>query len=392
MPSTQSFHHGSRPLKRSHIPAIAVFLAFLIAACGGEDQRPAAGDEPAGLSGGPRRSIAITDSIGVELGDSNYVFGAIDNVCFGPDGNLYVFDLSRAAVMVYGPDGEFVGQIARRGEGPGEISYPLSMTVLNNGTVIICALGGFHNYSPEGEFLGVTNEYYQNPPMNLAATGDSSMLAAKLSIVPDEDAGALVDFWVGRFDGPGEPAVRFVTDRIPFDPQDLTGMLERTWMAYCITGDLEGRAYLAPRSSEEFRIDVYSLDGELARSIRLDVPRAGKTEEEIQEEKDWMEMHLTNMGVSGVVIEYEPDPFRTMIRDLGVDAEGRIWARRGTELDPVFEVFSLQGEHLFTAEIPGVGDQGQFWRFEIDDHGMAAFSTNPDLYQQVYLLQLQEGT
>ncbi|MBD3278256.1 MAG: hypothetical protein GF388_08150 [Candidatus Aegiribacteria sp.] len=114
-----------------------------------------------------------------------------------------------------------------------------------------------------------------------------------------------------------------------------------------------------------------------------------KTEQEIREEKVWMEMRLENMGVNGVVIEFEPDPYRRMITDLGIDGEGRIWARRGTELSPVFEVFSFEGQHLFTAEIPGVGDRGQFWRFAIEENGMAAFSTNPETYQKIYVLEPQ---
>ena len=79
-----------------------------------------------------------------------------------------------------------------------------------------------------------------------------------------------------------------------------------------------------------------------------------------------------------------------MITDLGLDLQGRIWARRGTQLNPVFEVFSNDGEHIFTAEIPGIGDAGQFWNFSIDEQGMAAYSSNPELYQQIYLLELEE--
>lgn len=365
--------------------ALTACIMILFSACGGD--RP---DEPVDEPGSEDiRTVRIVDSIGVELGDSNYVLGAIESLCFGPRGNIHALDLVRGSVMIYTSEGTYVKRVARKGEGPGEITFPLDMTVLNDGRIMITALGGIHEYTPEGDYLGVAAEYYANPPMNLTAVGDSSLLASKLTVEPDEDGNAVVDYWLSILDDDGGPGVVFATDRMPFDPQDLTETLNRTWMAYSIAADPEGRIYLAPNSSEEFIINVYDRNAELLRTIGLEVPMVQKAPEEIREEKEWMELHLQNMGVSGVLVEFEPDPYRRMITDLGVDAEGRIWARKGTELRPVFEVFSLEGEHLFTAEIPGVGDAGQFWNFAIEDRGMAAYSTNPELYQQIYLLRLE---
>jgi len=373
-------------MKMKHI--FSTYLAgilVLAAACGGGNSDEQAAPQPTE----DMRTVAIVDSIGVELGDSNYVLGAVGRLCFGPEGNIYAFDLVRGSVLVYTPRGEFVRSISRRGEGPGEIVFPLDMTVLNDGSVMITALGGVHEYSSEGDYIGVYAEYFTNPPMNLTAVGDSSLLASKLSVEPGEDGNAVVNYWLAVLDEEGQPGVTLATDQLPFDPENLTEMLNRTWMAYSIAADREGRIYLAPNSSEEFLIEVYE-DGELTETINLDVPMVEKTQREMREEKEWMELHLSNMGVSGVVVDFQPDPYRRMITDLGIDGEGRIWARRGTRLEPVFEVFSSDGEHLFTAEIPGVGDAGQFWSFAIEDQGMAAYSSNPELYQQVYLLELED--
>jgi len=375
---------------------IAVFtLAALIlaAACGGGGETSEAADSP--MQGDTAaeniRTLTITDSIGVDLGDSNYVFGSVENVCFGPDANLYVFDRVKGSAMVYDQQGRFVRRISRRGQGPGEMSYPLAMTVLDDGRVMITSIGGIHSFSPTGEYQGVFAEYYNNPPMNLLAVGDSSLAAIKLTVAPGEDGNAMVDFWVAKFTDEGEPGVIYATDSFTFDPTALTEMLQRTFLAYDVAGDPEGRLYVAPRSSELFQIDIYDEDGQLIRTIQDDYPQVAKSEEEIREEKAWMELYLENMGVNGVVIEFDPDPMRRMISDLGVDSQHRIWARRGTSLRPVFEVYSLEGEHLFTAQLEGVGDEGQFWQFAIEGEGMAAFSTNPEYYQQVYLMELEEG-
>ncbi|MBD3276922.1 MAG: hypothetical protein GF388_01360, partial [Candidatus Aegiribacteria sp.] len=233
---------------------VCVATLLLMAACGGGTPEQ---DAPVSADTLDVMELAIVDSIGVELGDSNYVLGALSTICFGPEGNLYAFDIVRGSAMVYSGGGAFVRTISRRGEGPGEITFPLDMTVLNNGSVMITALGGIHRFSPQGEHQGIFAEYFSNPPMNLTAVGDSMLLASKLSIVPDEDNNPYVEYWLATLDESGEPDVTYATDRMLFDPQDLTEMLNRTWMAYSIAADREGNVFLSPNSSEEFRIDVY---------------------------------------------------------------------------------------------------------------------------------------
>lgn len=106
------------------------------------------------------------------------------------------------------------------------------------------------------------------------------------------------------------------------------------------------------------------------------------------------------MGAEGIVIEYNADPYRNTISEVEVDGEGRIWVRRGTVLEPVFDIYDYSGEKLFTASLPeagnGIGnalvadDNFVFWDFNIDEQGIIAYSTNPELYQQIYILELAE--
>ncbi len=100
-----------------------------------------------------------------------------------------------------------------------------------------------------------------------------------------------------------------------------------------------------------------------------------------------MESYLESMGASGVVIDFNPDPMRSTISEVETDGE-RIWVRRGTELQPVFDVYDYQGEHLFAAMVPDAGTDGAFWDFNIDEEGISAFSLNPDLFQQIYVLEM----
>ena len=66
-------------------------------------------------------SLILVDSLGIEMGDSLYVMGALEGLFYGPDGNIAVLDCSRSCVRVYSPSGEYLRQISKKGNSPGEL-------------------------------------------------------------------------------------------------------------------------------------------------------------------------------------------------------------------------------------------------------------------------------
>ncbi|MCK5034711.1 MAG: hypothetical protein KAS73_02380, partial [Candidatus Sabulitectum sp.] len=51
----------------------------------------------------PHYIIAAVDTIGIELGDSNYVFGQTDAALFGTSGEILVLDGSKKKISVFSP-------------------------------------------------------------------------------------------------------------------------------------------------------------------------------------------------------------------------------------------------------------------------------------------------
>ena len=82
-----------------------LFLVSLLASCGGE---PADTDTtgPAG-STETIRELIIVDSIGVELVDSNYVFGSIESSAHSINGNILILDRPACCTREYTHAGEF---------------------------------------------------------------------------------------------------------------------------------------------------------------------------------------------------------------------------------------------------------------------------------------------
>lgn len=337
-----------------------------------------------------RVPIAIVDSIGVEIGDSNYVFANVMAVEFGSDGNIYALDRGKYSVFVYSPDGEFIRKIGNQGSGPGELLMPLGMAVLGNGEIAVCdpMQTGINIFTADGEWEGVSAEFNNNPPMEMTGADSNAFVALKITIDFVEEPTTI--FTVGRYEDDSEPTAFYYEDEFPFNPEDLTELLDRTMLSIEYAADRDGNVYLTPLSTEDYIVRVFDKDGNLTLEFQREVEQVEKSVDEIAEEKRWMEAWLTNIGAQGVLIDYDPNPYRYTTSDIGYDSQNRIWVRRGTELIPVFDVYDMEGELLFTAEVEGAGENAQYWDFVIDEHGMLAFSLNPELFCKIWIMELPE--
>jgi hypothetical protein len=209
----------------------------------------------------------------------------------------------------------------------------------------------------------------------------------RLSFNPT-DSGFEIIRLLGCFSDSIEPDITYLEDPVALDPTDFTGMINAMLYAFIHTGDHQGRFFYAPVSSASYEVVAFDADGVETFRIVQEIPAVEKTASEIEDEKIYMESWMTRMGAQGVVIEWEPSPYRQMIRSMGVDSQDRLWVHRGTELAPVFDVYDMTGEHLFSAQLPM---ESASWRFHIDPHGILAWEEDPPAgYQKLYLIELPE--
>ena len=104
-------------MRNIHLFSLSFAILLGLSACGTSRE----GVEPIGVAAEPETlHIAITDTIGVDLGDSNYVFGTLMQVGYSPNGDILALDLQRGFINVYSRDGVHKGTIGRHGPGPGE--------------------------------------------------------------------------------------------------------------------------------------------------------------------------------------------------------------------------------------------------------------------------------
>ena len=366
-------------------------LAVLVAGCGGE-QTP----QPDGVSV-REFTLQPRDTIGIALGDSNYVFGSIGEVVFDHDGNIFVLDETAACVRVYSPSGDFVRQIGSKGSGPGELLIPGGLAILSDSTVLIMdgSVGGVHAFSTHGEWIGLVTDYEgQGTPQWAWPVDDGAYVAALLDFTMEEE-GPVITLYVGRFEGERMPAVVYYRADTIFDPTDITSMVNTALLSVSFCADPSGNLYVAPVSTEELHVSIFSSSGNLTSEFTHDFPRVMKGEQELADEQAMMTEILRERGVPGDPSSYRPDPYRWIMPPfgLGIDGEGLIWAQRGTEEEITFDLFDQSGNLLQTVILTGHGADELFMDFvsvKVQPGGILAYPMEPHDYPKVLVYDFPE--
>lgn len=137
---------------RQHAAPFALALAVLIAACGASDSRPAARwtgtvdtlpsghivvsntDAPLWLPG-EEWQVVEELRIGRADGDGPDLFGRIHSLAVDPGGRIWVLEAQAQELRVFGPDGQYIRTVGRKGGGPGEFAQAVKVELGPDGNL-----------------------------------------------------------------------------------------------------------------------------------------------------------------------------------------------------------------------------------------------------------------
>ncbi|MBD3277321.1 MAG: hypothetical protein GF388_03390 [Candidatus Aegiribacteria sp.] len=383
---------------------IVAALVLIFAACGDQPSQEVS-DDVEETSQAPAEEeyvlpeaevyLTLSDSIGVEIGDSNYVFGQIAGADIFPGGNIAVLDLQKASVKVYDPSGEYVATMGRKGSGPGEFLLPSGMACfppaegeevpdsLNPGFVVCDAMGGKLSYfDTDLEHLMDVQGFFPSPPAVLAGIGGGAVVGMK-PIFEQGEEGTFMGFTIARWElGETDPSVTYFESMSPFNPGDLSTMQDDI---VTFGASADGRVLTASLSTEAYEFTLWSPEGEdLFTVVDEDFEMVRKTQEEIDLEAEMVNNRMIQQGMPESMANWEPDPYRSAIAGLWFDGLGRIWVTRGTVRTPYFDVYDEQGEKLFTAALDA-GERASQWQVLIKGDRFLAFDADPEMYPQLFI-------
>lgn len=270
-----------------------------------------------------------------------------------PNGNFVVGDVDAFAIKEYSSTGKFVRKYARKGSGPGEISYIFPLMRCGDALVANDLAGGPAQsvFSLGGTYqrkFRIPIQIYRlgcNADMRFAITGWEIKGVAK-----EGNYRPVSPYYVARADSSAPTLLGELPgpDRINNRPLPL-GRDPR--MAIGPT-----RVYIA--LGDSMSVLVYDLAGKPLPALNVHVPRVAATRADFDAE---MEREIAMMGEkarAGIEKQYAtiaPPKFLPATRDMVVDTEGNVWVQhypRATLKTVAWTTFSPAGKVLATTALP----------------------------------------
>ncbi|MCK5785559.1 MAG: hypothetical protein KAH54_03260 [Candidatus Sabulitectum sp.] len=322
-------------------------------------------------------TLVFADTIGVLMGDTNYVFGALSTVAAVP-GEIAVLDRIGCKLSLFAADGEFISSHGRHGSGPGEYSRPWSMCRLTGGEYLVFDLDS-RRMTLLDQSMGYIDSFnsHMSIPVRMAPGADSMVVIKELvtEFVDQELMSGYRIFSLNAYTGEEGVVYR--------EHQLVMGAAEvdlRPFYSF-FTTDAAGNVYLAEYDSDQYSVEVVSPEGLLLNTVTMESMPRENFDSEIHS-LIFLPITLpltTESGTSVMTISYpEKQPY---ISDLAIDRDNNIWTRRAGLADSeVWDVISQEGELLrqvvLVADTTGTGS---YPGLHVSPFGMAAtFSVEDD--------------
>ncbi len=287
--------------------------------------------------------------------EDDFLFGVITQLSIDREGSVYCLDNQLSQVSVFSRDGEFLRTIGSAGEGPGEVTNPLSMVLLPTGDIgLVKALPGKlvllrSEGVPSGEF--VPHEY--DPSRGaigllykcIAAESRFVFAGAQLK-VDSEDGTQGRSFHIRSYGQDGQRITEFYTKQVSWNASDLVLReidSDFPWQRFDV--DKHGRVAIA-RERNDYEISIYEPDGAIYRIIEMDYDSYMRApDQKAVYNKAFRSRARQLPGVSRIETEAcEPD-----IEELRYADDGTIWTQSSRqrwaskEGEFCFNVFSEDG-------------------------------------------------
>lgn len=360
-------------------------LPLIIAAAGlaaaGCIDDPGAGDS----EGGWGTAIVVEElAIGVESGPAEYMFGRVQSIAVAADGTIYVSDAQPTVVRMFDTDGNFVRNVGRQGEGPGEYAGAAGLAVTSDGRLVMRSGTRVSLFRGNGQHLD----------------GFPVVLGIGRVVVDRDD-----DIYVPRYEGAvevkysieGEELERITTP--PPEPGSTTVFRLRS---VGLAGPTPAVETLSVRSPMGYlvtgRTDLYDIElrkPEGTVHLRRELEPVAVVPEEQAEWEALRQDFLEQMRARGINAPLDPvaeqKPF---FREIHAGQDGRVWilrhvaAEKRTDIElasdqpvltwrepPTYDVFQPDGTFLGSVSMPELlrplafrGDK--VWGALIDEEGI----------------------
>ncbi|MCK4806956.1 MAG: 6-bladed beta-propeller [Candidatus Aegiribacteria sp.] len=337
--------------------------------------------------------ISITDTIGVEMGDSSYVFGMLMEVAHGTDGNIIALDMNRSCLSIYSPEGSFIGYIGSSGPGPGEFLIPTVFAILADGGIAVTDVLGqnISFFDSEGTFQETIVGFFPMPPMFIEGCPDGGYVGQTMSMVMTEES-MDASLQLCKYTDRSEADLTYLSKPMEMDFLGGSQAQSRQGPEIDFAVGPDGSIFVAELSDTLFAVSGYSPNGEEFLTLIEERERTPLTQEEIDAGSLNLSISIINGEAEAGMDRVEnTNQWRNVIASIGVDSLKRIWVEMACTDTPVFNVYDYSGDLLFVAVTDVEFTAVTRPSFMIDTGGILACDRDPMDYPKIYNFRLQEN-
>jgi hypothetical protein len=200
------------------------------------------------------------------------------DIAFDSQGNMYILDTGNHRIQKFNPDGKFLASIGRKGQGPAEFQYPLSLDIDSEGYLYVADSGNqrIQVLKPDGtDHKTIQMTKVSVGPIKIAKSGDMIMGSGGfMSFGPggmSEDEGLPKLMKVLNLEGEVQKEFGEKKDYNDF-------LMNRMGNAFHYTVDKNNNIYVS--FDNQNRIDKYSPEGEILwksdRALNYDTTKPKK--------------------------------------------------------------------------------------------------------------------
>ena len=346
-------------------------------------------------------------------------FARISATAFDDADNLYVLDSQNNRVTVFDANGRFVRIIGRKGEGPGELGFPLGLAVTADRHVVVMDFGNraFVIYGPDGKHvrnvpidreMGIGGRFMMAHPNGGVVFALNPGLSVRNG-TPEMDTTGIKVFWLQSL---AEGATPTLITRVP-EPKVETKVegtpasgrvmvMRQAPPAFTpqLNLALTADGSLVVSNTDQYSLDVLGANGQVARRLRRPLAPRKVTEADKDAERNRRAEQLANGGGSRVMIGGGGGGVRTeqlgqealrraqeglrnlqfaetvpVVLSLYSDPLGRIWVQRSGAAPgkpSVIDIIGASGQYVGTV-------QGEGLPSSVSRSGLAAYIGTSEL-------------
>ena len=284
--------------------------------------------------------------LGGESTSQEYPFSYISFMDVDDDENIIILDNEEACIKIFDKNGKRASQFGRRGEGPGEIQYPSSLTVVgtNKIGVIDPRNHRFTCFAPDGTCLKEINleKYWR---IERVKSDNRGYIYGNFYTYTEAEKEVTLVVELIKFDGDFKPVMTIASFEHTRKLREID--MTDTRFGYALREDNS----LVWGVNTEYVLHVVDLDGQIVRKIVKDYHPMKITKEERKI------IYYNRFGDRQLPSEYSLNypkhypPFRYVI----CDSEGRIYVRtykKTGQREDVYDVFDAEGRYISRFTLP----------------------------------------